>query len=284
MILSVGTNGKLVIDPLPVEHDHVAARRDLAGNPLEIVAGAVHEVEAGLVDRMGVVDHVVDARPRILLMHRAERLERDVVETAQLVAAGRIAFGRHTVPRQPLGEGGDVPQHRAGRLEVARVPHHEGFAASDLVGLAEHAGAAVANQLVHDGASERIAGDAGEGVGAAALERDSESRQRRLRSAGGRRLGHEAPHDGLRLGQPRREPRPHAQERVRHLSQCVLVLLHERAQTGVGDRLDAEINGDDRADVGVDHEAGERAQHLGGVVRLAGPAALRVRDGDDAVD
>ena len=32
------------------------------------------------------------------------------------------------------------------------------------------------------------------------------------------------------------------------------------------------------------HETGERAQHLGGVVRLARPAALGVRDGDDAVD
>ncbi len=69
-----------------------------------------------------------------------------------------------------------------------------------------------------------------------------------------------------------------------HVVERQAVLAHERLEPRVGDRLDAQIEREDRADVRMDHEPGQRAQHLAGVVRLAGPAALGVGDGDDAVD
>ena len=266
------------------EQHEVAARRHLAGDALEIVARAVHEIEAGRGERIGVVDDVIDRRPRILLVHRAERLQRDVVEAAQLVAAGRIALRRHAVPGQALLEALDVAQHAARNLDVARVAQHVGLGAGGLVRLAQDAGPAVADQLVHDGAGERVAGHAGEGVRAAALQRDPQPGQRLLGADVGFDGVDPAAHDLLARRQSRGQAAADAEERVPHVVERQPVLAHERLEPRVGDRLDAEIEREDRADVRVDHEAGQRAQHLGGVVRLAGPAALGVGDGDDAVD
>ena len=83
---------------------------------------------------------------------------------------------------------------------------------------------------------------------------------------------------------PAARPPPTLRNACRTWSSGKPVLAHVRLEPRVGDWLDAEIERQDRADVRVDHEPGQRAQHLGGVVRLAGAAALGVGDGDDAVD
>jgi len=73
VILSVGTNGKLVIEPLPVTKiRRLQAGADLAGDALEVVARAVHEIKAGRVHRLRVVDHVVEGACGILFVRGAE--------------------------------------------------------------------------------------------------------------------------------------------------------------------------------------------------------------------
>ena len=70
---------------------------------------------------------------------------------------------------------------------------------------------------------------------------------------------------------------------MRNRVERVAVGPHEVLQFRVRERLDAVVDGEHGPDVRVDHEAGERAQHLEGVVARAGAAALGVRDGDEAV-
>src|SRR5687767_8808915 len=92
------------------EEDQVATRSDLAGDAFEIVARAVHEVVAGLGHALAVVDHVVETHIRVLLARRADRLDRDVVKTAKLVAAGRVTLRAVAVPGDTLLEDLDLLQ------------------------------------------------------------------------------------------------------------------------------------------------------------------------------
>ena len=80
------------------EEDHVRARGDLSGDALQVVAGAVHEVEAALVHPLGVLDHAVDPHVGVLLHRGADGLDGDVVEPAVVVAPRRVVLGRVTVP------------------------------------------------------------------------------------------------------------------------------------------------------------------------------------------
>ena len=148
----------------------------------------------------------------------------------------------------------------------------------------EHAGAAVADGLVHDGAGEGITGYAGKRIGPAALERDAQ----RGKWFGGAALGgygrQPAAHDFLALGEGGGETAANREKGVRHIVEGVAAVAQEGGEAGVGDGLDTIVDGEHGADVGVHHETGERAEHLEGVVGFAGTAALGVGDGDDAVE
>ena len=266
------------------EEEQVAAGGDLAGDALEVVARAVHEVEAGLRHRLGVIDHVVDAGAGIFLVCGAEGFEDDVVEAAKFVAGGGVGLGGDAVPREARGEGGDFFEESAGGRDIARTAEKVGLGADDLVGLAEVARAAVADHLVHEGAGEGIAGYAGKRVGAAALEGDAEGGDRLGGARQGVGGGEPGADDALALGETGGEAAGEGEEMMRDVGEGIAAFFHEVAEEGVGDGLDAVVDGEDGGDVRVRHETGETTEDLGGVVGLVGSAALGVRDGDDAVE
>ena len=266
------------------EEEQVAAGGDLAGDALEVVARAVHEVEAGLCHRLGVIDHVVDAGAGIFLVRGAEGFEDDVVEAAKFVAGGGIGLGGDAVPREARGEGGNFFEEGTGGRDIARAAEKVGLGADDLVGLAEVARAAVADHLVHEGAGEGIAGYAGKRVGAAALEGDAEGGDRLGGARQGVGGGEPGADDALALGETGGEAAGEGEEMMRDVGERIAAFFHEVAEEGVGDGLDAVVDGEDGGDVRVRHETGETTEDLGGVVGLVGSAALGVRDGDDAVE
>ena len=100
----------------------------------------------------------------------ADGFESDVVEPAQFVAAGGIAFCGLAVPGQPFLELGNKVEKGLGGGQIAGVLQEIGLGTNELVGLGEVGASAIADDLFGDGGGQRVAGEAGEGVGAAALE------------------------------------------------------------------------------------------------------------------
>ena len=217
-------------------------------------------------------------------MYGAKRLDRDVVETAEFVAAGGIVFGRDAVPAEARLKFRDPVHELPRRAKIADAFHDVGFGADGLVDFREYTGAPVADGLVHDGAGEWITGYAGKGIGPAALERDAQRGKR----FGGAALGgydrQPAAHDFLTLGESGGEPGADREKRVRHTVERVATIAQEGGEAGVGDGLDTIVDGEHGADVGVHHEPGERAEYLEGVVGFARAAGLGVGDGHDAVE
>ena len=269
------------------EEDQVAAGCDLAGDAFEIVAGTVHENETGRGDvaqRLGVFDDRVEPCARILFMHRADGFQRDVVEAAELVSAARVALGSDAVPREIRPESFDGTEKCVRCREVAHIAQDVSLRAHDLVGLGEHAGAAVPDDFVDDAARERISRDAGECVRAAALERDAKFAHRLIRAPLRGNFRQPAAHDARALGETGGKSATQREKFMRHVRERVAVLQHECAQPRVRDRLHAVVEREHRADIWMHHEARECAQHFGGIVRLASAAALGVCDGDDAIE
>ena len=266
------------------EEDEVAAGGDLAGDAFEVVAGSDHEIETGRVEGRGVVGDEIESRARVLFVHGTERLDCDVVETAEFVAAGGIVFRRDPVPAKARLKFRDAVHELPRRPKIADAFHDVGFGADRLVDFSEHAGAAVADGFVHDGSGEGIAGYAGEGIGPAALERDAQ----RGEGLGGAACGGDdwqpAAHDFLALGEGGGETAANREKGVRHIVEGVAAVAQEGGEAGVGDGLDTVVDGEHGADVGMHHETGERAEDLEGVVGFAGTAALGVGDGDNAVE
>ena len=167
------------------------------------------------------------------------------------------------------------------------APDEQVLGAVDLGRLRQHAGAAVAHQLVHRPAERGVGGDAGVAVGAAAIGRQRDLGDRLLRPPGGVRHGQELGDLGrglldglldaaglldvddhrLALGMPGR----------RH----ALLVHHDGGLVDLAAEADQDVGGD----VGVlgvaRQDALERhvvlAEELGAAARL-------VRDGEDAVD
>ncbi len=266
------------------EEEEIAPGADLTGDALKVIARAVHEMETGLPHGLGVVDDRLDARARVLLVHRAERLEDDVVQAAELVAGRRIRLGRDPMPREALLERLDFAQQRAGGREVAHIAQDVALAADQLIRLAQIAGAAVADHLVHERARERVAGDARERVGAPALQGDFQGADRGRRARGGIDRAQPAAHQPLALGQTRRERAVEREEGMRDRVERVAVRAHEGLQPRVVHRLGAVVEREDRADIRVHDEAGHRAQNFQRIIGFVGSAPFRVRNGHDPVD
>ena len=65
------------------EVDHIGTGGDLAGDTLQVVAGAIHEVVAGSQRPLAVLDHVVEAHVGVLFRRRADRFQGDIVESRE---------------------------------------------------------------------------------------------------------------------------------------------------------------------------------------------------------
>ena len=110
----------------------------------------------------------------VLFHGGADRFEGDVVQPAELVAAGGIALCRLAVPRQAFLELFYEVEEGARGRQIAHILQHVGFGTDQLVGFGQVGAAAAANDLLGDGGRKRVAGYAGEGIRAAALEGDVE--------------------------------------------------------------------------------------------------------------
>ena len=188
------------------------------------------------------------------------------------------------MPGELFPEGVERADERAGGREVAHVLQHVAFGAHRFVGLGQHAGAAVSDDLVHERAGEWISGYARKRVGAPALQGDPQFAQRFDGATLRRYRGQPAAYDALALGEPGGESAIEGEKLMRHIVEWVAVGAHELLQSDVRDRLGAVIDGEDGADVRVHHEPAERAQDFRRVVRLARATTLGVRNRDDAIE
>ena len=162
--------GLAAIDaPAPGGEDaDVAAAADQAGHAHGIVAGRVHEAEAGRVDLLGIGVNRGERRLPAL-GHRAEALLVNGREPAFLVAVAGIVVDRAAVGAgvalPPVDEVHDLLTD----LRRHRTPCEQVLRSVNLRGLREHTGAAVAHQLVGGNAQRGIGGDATVAVGTTAV-------------------------------------------------------------------------------------------------------------------
>ena len=224
--------------------------------------GAVHEVIARLAHGLAVVDYVVKPDLRGLLACGTEGLQRDVVEPAEIVSARGIPLCRGPVVRGVSLEVLDLVQERLRGGGVADVLQHVGLRADQLVGFGQISRAAVADDLLRHPAGERVAGDAGECVRAAALEGEAERANRLRRAPGGRDLRQPAFDQRSRARDLLLEPALDAEERVRHMVERVVAVRHELLQVVVAVGARAIVGREHRARVGVHHEAREHPEHV----------------------
>ena len=154
------------------DHD-LGAAGDLAGRRDRVVAGGVHEDEAGLGDGLGVL---VDGgqRRRAALGGGAERLLEDGGQAALLVAGRGVVVHRAAVDRGVALPPADALDQLVGDLGAGGAAQQQLLGAVDLRGLGEDRGAAHADEQVGGGAERGVGGDAGEAVGAAALQGEAE--------------------------------------------------------------------------------------------------------------
>ena len=259
------------------EEDQVGAGGDLAGDALQIVAGAVHEVQPRFRDRRRVVDHAGQRHVRRLLGRRADRLQGDVVEAAQLVAARRVAGRRLPVAGGPRLEALHPLQEGGGGRPVLDRRQHVALRADQFVGLRQDGAAAGGDHRSRHRAGQRVARYAGERIRAPALQRDVERRQRQRAPAGAGRGAQQRQHrlvvDRVAGGrgddrypvEPAR-PRGGAGGHVRPPHRAGRMVEHHRARH-----------------VGVDQKADQRAFEQLAVVRRLGAAAFGMRDRHHAV-
>ena len=265
------------------EQDEVRAGGHLPRDALEIVTGAVHEVVAGRAHGLSVVDDVVETNLGVLLAGGPERLEGDVVEPAEVVAAGRISFRGSTVIRRVALEALDLLEEAAGGRGVAHVLEHIGLGPDELVGLREVRGPAVADDLLGHPAGEGVSGHPGERVGAPALEGEAQGPGRLRSTRGARHLGQPAFDEREAPRHLRLVAAVHALEGVEHVIEGIAARGHEPLQVVARVGPGAIVDREHRPHVGMDHEPREDPQHVVEVVRAGAAAALGVGHGHDAV-
>ena len=266
------------------EQDEGGAGRHLACDALQVVAGAVHEIEAARAHGLAIVDDMVEPDLRGLLARRAERLQRDVVEAAKVVPSRGVPFRRGPVVRRVAFEALDLLQEGPCRGGIAHVLQHVGLGADQLVGLGQVGGAAVADDFLRHPAGERVAGDAGERVRAAALQREAERPRRLRRAAGGGDRGQPAFDERGCARDLRLVAALDAEEPVRHMVERVAAALHEAPQVVVAVGAGAVVGRKHGAHIGVHHEPRQHPEHLVQIVGPPGAAAFGMGHRDHSVD
>ena len=151
------------------EHDQLRAGSGQGGDGANIVAGAPDQVQALAGDGLGVLQHVLHFAQAALL-GAAQGFFFQGGDAARLVAGRRILVDGHVVVLIILLEAVDQV---AGLFEHFLVPapaHDQGFRAEHFGHFGEQRRAARRADAVADRAQEGVGGDAGEAVGATALE------------------------------------------------------------------------------------------------------------------
>ena len=275
---SVGTNGKLVIEPLPVvKKIRLQPLRDLAGDRLEVVAGAVHEDVAVAGQRLAVVDHVVEPDLARQLAGGADRLQHDVVEPAVHVAAGRVALGRVTVPadafleRLDRGRGSASRSRGRGRssARTASAPISSSVSASTAVPPCRMTSRA---DLRRRAGWREIPEKASEPPHCRAILRSASGTSSRCCASTTGSQGSISAPAAVRSCS---KPAAAGEVRVRHLDRRVAVLGQEVLDRLAGDDIALGVDDQDRADVRVQREAG-RAWRAGSA-GCSGPRPRRLR-------
>ena len=182
------------------EAEDVGAARHLAGRRDRIVAGRVHEHEALLGHRVGIVIDGIERR-RAALGRRAERLLEDRRQPAELVAGRGIVVHLHVVAGGVVLPPVDDLDELLAHFPVLRAAGEQVLGAVDLRRLREDRRAAMPDQDVGRDAERRIGGDAGIAVRAAALQRQHQFRGRQRLAP---RVVDDRQHG---LAPPRRRPR-----------------------------------------------------------------------------
>lgn len=167
------------------KHDQIAAAGDLTGHTLDVVSRCVHKVISPrfLADALGVLEHPLESRGLRLLHRRPEALQRDIVQTAVEIPAGRVRLAAHAVQiRQRLV----VRLRRHERLRRFHVRHfvqNVRIGAHQLVRLRQNRASPAVNQVLSDSALQRIRSDSRKRVASAALQRHAERSDRLRRPA-----------------------------------------------------------------------------------------------------
>src|SRR3712207_881996 len=173
--LDGGDEGEVGYGAVPRgEEDQLAPRGHLPGDALQVVAGAVHKVVAGLRHALGVIDDVLDAHLRVFLGGGAYGLYGDVVEAAVVVPARGVALGGVAVPSNELLEPLDGLQKASRRLQVPDVVEDVRLGPDELVRLGEDGGAAVLDDLLGQPADQGVRRDPRERVRPPALQGELE--------------------------------------------------------------------------------------------------------------
>ena len=276
------------------EHDDGAATRHLPRHALDVIARRVHEVVpvALVLNPLRILQHALQTRRLRLLHRRAQRLDRDVVQTAVEVAATRVRLRAHAHHvRRVL-----VPRLR--RHELLRhvdVPHlvqNVRVRADQLVRLRENRASPAANYLLRDGALQRVGRDAREGVAASTLKRQTqggdglrgatcrEGCRKHLANGGGekRRLFH-----CVLERHPLQRQRTRVEADGAHGLLDLLTVDDVATHHGQSARILLVVHDDGGTHVGVDEEARQCAENLVLVQRLRLHRAFRVNAAHDTV-
>jgi hypothetical protein len=107
----------------------------------------------------------------------ANRLEDDVIEATELVAARRVSLGAAAVPGRPLLKAFDHVEKPARGRDVLYPVEEVRFGADQLIGLGQICRAPVANYFPRHPGGQGIAGNTRKGIRAAALQGDLEVRE-----------------------------------------------------------------------------------------------------------
>ena len=150
------------------EDADVAAARDESGHAHGIVAGRVHEAEAGRGDGFGVIINGGE-RGLAALGNRAEALLVNGRQPALLVAVARVVINARAEHLRVIFPPMNLPDELVGHGLVHRALNQQMLRTINLRRLGEHGRAAVRDEPIAGHAERGIGGDAAVAIGAAAV-------------------------------------------------------------------------------------------------------------------
>jgi len=151
------------------EGDEIGAAGGQSSERNGVVAGRVHKDEAGSGDALRIIDDVFE-RAGAGFGDCAERFFEDIAKASFFVARRRIVVKAAAELAQVAFILLDAGEQFLSDLRVARAAQQEMLRAEDFGGFGEHGGSALFDKEVAAVAKRRVGGNAGKGVGAAAIQ------------------------------------------------------------------------------------------------------------------
>ncbi len=265
------------------KENNVSAGADLRADAFDVAAGSALEIQAGLGGVLGIVECAGDGRGAAFLggaggLHGVgKQAVADVSRRRVHLEAGVDGFGAGGVVAHELHKfvGDFLPSAALDELLLDTT---------ELWEFGEDAAAAEGGQKIGGMADGGIGGNAGEAVGAAALEAEAQLRERRGRARG--LVGFHETEEGVANGfREHVEFRAHLllledEQRLGKIRIAALELFDQHGHLRV---LAAETQDRGAGDVGMMNVAGEEAAEISGVFAGASAAAL-VHQELDAVE